>query len=647
MLAALAGALLGCASFAGAALAAAPGSFDGSFGSGGVVSVGAGIQLYAVAAQPDGGVVVAGQSGGRVLVQRLGPQGQTEGAYLGPAGQARAVAAAAGGKIVIAGSGGAGMLVERLTSALAPDPSFGSGGVASVYPGGVANGVAVGADGSVAVAGSAGGPSAAVAGFSASGALRWTQGGFGGSAELNAVTIQPDEKVVVVGVQFTNQFTNGLVARLTSGGALDSSFRHTGAFLYEFPNSGYTSLNAVTVQNNGQIVASGVAKTPDAGVVRFNPDGSLDGTFGVGGSGELSSGNLNVPEYPYGAFGVGIGGGGRIIAAGNFGSTGVSSDNALYAFTSGGAPEAAFVGGGGTISGGTGTVRGPTGIYEACGMAVDPSSGNIVTVGDTVAGFPVDNPCGLDISAPSGTGSSSFVARFVGFGPPPTPAPPGAAPAVLTGGASNVGRTSAHLAGAVTPNLIATSFHFDYGRTPAYGSSTAAAPAGSGAAPVGGSATITGLAPGTTYHYRLVASNGDGTAYGADRTFVTLPGSAPPPQLHVTVSRTARYFSSATLTKQGFALRLTCTKACTVTGSLEVPTATVKRLHLGRHRIVLATGSTRLRRAGSGRVVVRLSRTGKRLVAGLRGVDLSLQITIRPAAGGRALTVSRKLTLNH
>jgi hypothetical protein len=55
-----------------------------------------------------------------------------------------------------------------------------------------------------------------------------------------------------------------------------------------------------------------------------------------------------------------------------------------------------------------------------------------------------------------------------------------------------------------------------------------------------GAETITlalqNLAPGTTYHYRIAATNADGTAYGADQSFttpsypspITLPLTAPP-----------------------------------------------------------------------------------------------------------------------
>jgi hypothetical protein len=59
----------------------------------------------------------------------------------------------------------------------------------------------------------------------------------------------------------------------------------------------------------------------------------------------------------------------------------------------------------------------------------------------------------------------------------------------------------------VNPNLRATTYSFQYGTTTAYGSETGARDAGAGNAPADASAGLAGLAPGTTYHYRVVATN--------------------------------------------------------------------------------------------------------------------------------------------
>ena len=70
----------------------------------------------------------------------------------------------------------------------------------------------------------------------------------------------------------------------------------------------------------------------------------------------------------------------------------------------------------------------------------------------------------------------------------------------------------------------------DYGTTTAYGSSVPCAETvASGSSQVTVSAQISNLAPGTTYHVRVVATNAAGTGTGQDVTFTTTPGPPPPP----------------------------------------------------------------------------------------------------------------------
>ncbi len=96
------------------------------------------------------------------------------------------------------------------------------------------------------------------------------------------------------------------------------------------------------------------------------------------------------------------------------------------------------------------------------------------------------------------------------------------APAVSTGAAQNAGATTATLTGAVDRRGRATNWYFEYGTSTRYGSRTPtrSVPSGSGARSV--SAPLTGLASGTTYHYRLVATSDAGTGRGADATFTTV-----------------------------------------------------------------------------------------------------------------------------
>ena len=104
-----------------------------------------------------------------------------------------------------------------------------------------------------------------------------------------------------------------------------------------------------------------------------------------------------------------------------------------------------------------------------------------------------------------------------------------AAPSATTGAATGVTRTGATLNGTVDPNGKATSYRFEYGTTAAYGLQSAGGDVPAGDDPVDVSVPVSGLSAGTTYHYRIVASNEDGDAPpGADRTFSTPAGPALP-----------------------------------------------------------------------------------------------------------------------
>ncbi len=99
----------------------------------------------------------------------------------------------------------------------------------------------------------------------------------------------------------------------------------------------------------------------------------------------------------------------------------------------------------------------------------------------------------------------------------------GPRPSVWTGLAGGVSESHATLHGTVDPLGSETSYQFEYGPTTAYGSSVPvpAASVGSGSSSVEVSRTLTGLTAGTEYHYRVVATNANGTIDGADRTFST------------------------------------------------------------------------------------------------------------------------------
>lgn len=125
------------------------------------------------------------------------------------------------------------------------------------------------------------------------------------------------------------------------------------------------------------------------------------------------------------------------------------------------------------------------------------------------------------------------------------------APTVTTGSSSAVTDTTATVAGTVNPQGQLASYAFQYGTTTAYGQQTALTSAGSGSADVAVRADLAGLTPGTTYHYRVIATpTGGGTVVGADQTFTT-SGTAPPPPPTPSATTGAAVVSGASATLAG------------------------------------------------------------------------------------------------
>ena len=96
-------------------------------------------------------------------------------------------------------------------------------------------------------------------------------------------------------------------------------------------------------------------------------------------------------------------------------------------------------------------------------------------------------------------------------------------PVAITNPATLIANFPPKLNGSVNPHGLSTTVYFQYGRTTSYGNRTPyQTKTGNNSQNV--SANISGLSANTTYHFRLVASNGAGTSYGTDRTFTTQYG---------------------------------------------------------------------------------------------------------------------------
>jgi RHS repeat-associated protein len=105
-------------------------------------------------------------------------------------------------------------------------------------------------------------------------------------------------------------------------------------------------------------------------------------------------------------------------------------------------------------------------------------------------------------------------------------------PSVTTEAASAITGTEATLKAIINPNGSVTTYQFEYGPTTSYGMKVPISPgsAGLGTIALPFSNAVSGLKEGTTYHYRVVASNEGGTAVGADKSLTTLD----PPETTIT-----------------------------------------------------------------------------------------------------------------
>ena len=158
--------------------------------------------------------------------------------------------------------------------------------------------------------------------------------------------------------------------------------------------------------------------------------------------------------------------------------------------------------------------------YADSALLNDPAAGSTGACAATIL-YICTGQSGYDGPTGAGSISGAVVPGAPGIGGPGTAGTDTQAATAQT----------ATLSGGVDPNQLDTRYWWQYGTSTAYGQQTAPADLGAGALPVTATTTVTGLAPSTTYHYRLVAANADGTSYGYDFTVTTgaqPKGSGPP-----------------------------------------------------------------------------------------------------------------------
>ncbi len=159
---------------------------------------------------------------------------------------------------------------------------------------------------------------------------------------------------------------------------------------------------------------------------------------------------------------------------------------------------------------------GPTSAY---GSATPTSSTNFTNIADPVSALATSlkthTTYHYRLVATNGTGTATGQDRtfFSGAGIPAV------ASGLLTG--NTTASVTAHAT--VNPGGLATSAHFDYGRSSSYGLTTPTQSVGSGLSPITITAVLANLAPKTLYHYRISATNTAGTSVSNDTTFGLFP----------------------------------------------------------------------------------------------------------------------------
>jgi len=318
----------------------ADGSLDTSFGGTGIVLTPVGNshdQAFSVAIQADGKIVVVGEScngsgncgsaGSSLAIVRYNPNGSLDTSFNGTGKVINStnnrgwdLAIQTDGKIVAVGE----EIGFRYNTDGTPDTSF--NGTGRILLGIEAFSVAIHADGKIVSAGRLQN-SFAIARFNADGTPDTSLNGTGkvitpvgsSGSRANEVAIQADGMIIAVGNAGTFFDNDVALVRWKPNGELDTTFGGTGKIVIPIGDFGDEAYS-IAIQSDGKIVVAGhtyygsinVITHSDFVVVRLNPNGSLDTTFG--GTGKVIT---SVPGNCDGARSVAVQADGRIVVAGS------------------------------------------------------------------------------------------------------------------------------------------------------------------------------------------------------------------------------------------------------------------------------------------------------------------------------------------
>jgi uncharacterized delta-60 repeat protein len=356
----------------------ADGSLDLNFGSHGkVIFSGDGASAEAAVLQPDGKIVVAGSGmwadWNNLMVQgfelaRFNNDGTVDTSF-GTDGIVRTILGSSSfmdadyahslllqpdGRIIAAGTsytnGFSDFALARYNSDGSPDYTFDGDGqlITDFGEHDYETSAILQQDGRIVLAGgyqNGGGSDIAVARYNTNGSLDTTFDGdgklvsdLGGSEYANAVTLQPDGKMIVVGSTGSNVGTDILLARYNSSGSLDTTFDTDGKVITNFTEDEQQAM-AVTLDPGGRIVIAATAILDSNGefaLARYNTNGSPDTTFD--GDGKLTTAVGSGSETSYAVL---LQPDGRIIATGTSDNL-LNSDFAMVRYNTNGSMDTSF-----------------------------------------------------------------------------------------------------------------------------------------------------------------------------------------------------------------------------------------------------------------------------------------------------------------
>jgi hypothetical protein len=212
-----------------------------------------------------------------------------------------------------------------------------------------------------------------------------------------------------------------------------------------------------------------------------------------------------------------------------------------------------------------------------------PGSGSPALKAGTTTGAPSTDELGTARPASGPIDLGAVQVSTTNSTPPPGPP----VPAVVDGAATSVTASTATLNATVNPEGLATTYYFQYGKTARYGSKTSTVNAGAGTSAVAVSAQLSKLTPHTTYHYRLVATNANGTSDGIGKVFLTgrgtIAGLAVAAKPKHALTFPYRYtFSGKVKLPRGITNASGCSGTVTVRIKRAKKTVLLGRAHVGR-----------------------------------------------------------------